>query len=390
MSEEDYLEVDVPSGKAWVLSKRVNDVKKIDAIFFDCDGVLIDVRNSYDTAIEKTVNFLAKNLMDVNLPKSLPLQRVILELKRNGGFNNDWSISYVILLAIYIYIVDNEDGTIIEEMSKNQREQFLLEKIQLRKSKKTLSIPFEESCWQKTVEAIVQLSRRADSSGIVSIERLLLNEGYEKSVNACKRLLGYPVESSIVGRVFDEIFYGIELFQKKFKTEPKFYSGNGLVEMERPVITEKTLTSLINYVGRKKIGIISGRDYISGAKTLGYLIKNFEPINLRFLLVDPNHNSDGKSSEPLLNKPNPEILIRAINDIDPIECCLYIGDSAEDLIMVQYANKISPKFAFAGVYNVVNFKDEMCSYFFEKEADMILPSVNDLPDLINMFGELKK
>ena len=37
-----------------------NSLNDVDAIIFDCDGVLIDVTNSYDEAIIKTTDFTLK------------------------------------------------------------------------------------------------------------------------------------------------------------------------------------------------------------------------------------------------------------------------------------------------------------------------------------------
>jgi len=382
MSREGCLEVEVSSGKAWVLSSKIGDLQRIDAVFFDCDGVLVDVRESYNATTIETVKFVAKSLMGLDVPNSLPLRRVVLELKRSGGFNNDWDVSYALLLGIYTYLSREEMETVSANASPSDRERILLEDIQRRVS---------ESSWQRVGEAIVDLGKRADSTGLVSVEKTLTNEGYGQLLDAAKRLLGYPVEVSIVVRVFDETFSGPQLFRQKFKVEPKFHTGRGFVERETPTISLETLSRLVARVGRERIGIISGRDYDSARKTLGELLNNFESKNLLFLMVDPSHGADeGKSSEPLLNKPNPEILLKAVETLGRFQCCLYVGDSAEDLIMVQRANKVLPRFAFAGVYDLVDFKDEVCSYFLKMGADMVLPSVNDLPELLDILGGLKQ
>ena len=104
MPREGYTQVKVPSGQAWILSPRISDLQKVDMVFFDCDGVLIDVRESYDATTIETVKFLARKLMSIDIPNSLALRRVVLELKRSGGFNNDWDVSYVLLLALYVYL----------------------------------------------------------------------------------------------------------------------------------------------------------------------------------------------------------------------------------------------------------------------------------------------
>ena len=389
MFRDGYSEVKVQSGQAWVLSSKIRDLQKIDSIFFDCDGVLVDVRESYDATIIETVRLLAKGLMLPDIPDSVPIKRVILELKRSGGFNNDWNVSYALLLSIYVFLEEALDVTPLI-LSSVDRERILLRNIQSYSNCTSPNLTLPEFTWNSVSQLMISLARRADSTGIVSLERILLDEGHEEALRSVKKLLGYPVETSIVGRVFDEIFYGPDLFRKKFGIDPKFYNGIGLVEMEIPAVSQEALRRLIAHVGKERVGIVSGRDYISAEKTLGELIKSFDSDNLLFLMVDPDHSGKNvKSPEPLLNKPDPEILIRAVKRLDRFQCFLYVGDSAEDLIMVQRANKIARGFFFAGIYALANFKDEVCSYFLEKGADIVLPSVNDLPELLEIIGEWK-
>jgi len=371
MPREGYTQVKVPSGQAWILSPRISDLQKVDMVFFDCDGVLIDVRESYDATTIETVKFLARKLMSIDIPNSLALRRVVLELKRSGGFNNDWDVSYVLLLALYVYLP--KEG-VAGDAPPTDGEGVV-----------------SKALWQRVGERIMYLAGRADSTGLASVERTLIEEGYGEPLDTVKRLLGYPVEDSIVARLFDEIFYGPQLFRQKFKVEPKFYVGRGFIEKETPTVSREVLTRLINHIGKERIGIISGRDRDSAKKTLGELLNSFESRNLLFLMVDPDYGAAGeKSSGPLPSKPDPEILLKAVESLGPFQCCLYVGDSAEDLMMVQRANKILPRFAFAGVYGLVNFKDEACSYFLEGRADMVLPSVNDLPGLLDFLGGWNK
>jgi phosphoglycolate phosphatase-like HAD superfamily hydrolase len=381
MSREGYMEFKISSGKAWVLSSRIRDLQRIDAIFFDCDGALIDVRESYNATIVETVKFLAKSLLGLDVLSFIPLRRAILELKRSGGFNNDWVVSYALLLGIYTYLPREEGGTVSPNTSSTNRGGILSEGIQP---------PISETSWQRVGEALMNLARRADSTGLISLEKALTEDGHGQLLSEAKKLLGYPVEASIVSRVFDEIFYGPQLFRQKFKIEPKFYVGRGFVERDTLAVSREVLSRLAARVGRERIGIISGRDWDSAKKTLGELLNDFESKNLLFLMVDPSHGAvEARNSEPILNKPNPEILLKAVEMLGRFQCCLYVGDSAEDLMMVQRANKGLPRFAFAGVYDLVDFKDEVCSQFLEMGAEMVLPSVNNLPELLDTLGGWK-
>jgi HAD superfamily phosphatase len=249
----------------------------------------------------------------------------------------------------------------------------------------------DTSRWKRTGEKLLQLGKDADSTGIESVIRILDAEGYGECATSTKKVLGYPVESSVVGRVYDELFYGSELFRLRFGVDPKFSDSKGLVEKETPLVNQETLDLLERRFSRRKLGIISGRDYVSASKTLGSLMKNFEQNNLIFLMDEINHGTTGQNYvQPLLNKPNPEIIIRAVDNTGSFRRCLYVGDSAEDLIMAQRANNIAPKFAFAGVYNSVNFKNEIRSHFLTERADIIIPSVNNLPEVLRKIGEMEK
>ena len=363
MPKEGYVEVEVESGRAWILSSRLSDLDTIDALFFDCDGVLVDVRDSYDAAIVETVRLVSERFLAKDLPRDVPSRRNILDLKRSGGFNNDWHVSYALLLGIYAYY---------SEAPGNPRTS-------------NPSSPALDG-WQSVDSYVTSLAKRADPSGVKSIESILLSDGYGANLGQAKKILGYPVEASIVGRVFDEIFYGRDLFSHKFGLEPEYYSGRGLLELESPVVTKDTLDKLAARIGRERLGIISGRDRTSAEITLAGLLTSFLQRNLIFLLVDPDHSGKGRAVGPFLNKPNPKILFNAVRRLRGFRYMVYVGDSAEDLLMVRQANQTLPRFLFIGVYGLTNFKDETCAFFMDNGADVVMASINDLPTLLETVG----
>ncbi len=386
MSRSDYAKISFSSGEAWILASRVKELKEIDAVFFDCDGVLIDARKSCDVTIVKTVRFLARKIIGIVVPPTVSLTQAIVRLRKGGGFNNDWNVSYALLLGLCAYAPRKEE--IQEPLNKHDtlsEQRSITEDLSGFNAGKIT----DPSHWVCTVERILQLGEKTDSKGIESVIRILVAEGYSERVNSLKRLLGYPVESSIVGRVFDELFYGRELFHRKFGVYPRFSNSKGLVEKETPLVSRKTMDLLERRFTTRKLGIISGRDYVSASKTLGSLMKNFEQNNLIFLMDETSHKTTRQEClQPLLNKPNPEIIIEAAKNIGSFRRCLYVGDSAEDLIMVQRANNMASKFAFAGVYDSVNSKNEIRSHFLTEKADILMPSVNSLPDVLSAIGEM--
>ena len=90
-----------------------------------------------------------------------------------------------------------------------------------------------------------------------------------------------------------------------------------------------------------------------------------------------------------LKKPNAFSLLESSLIFEPFRFVLYVGDSAEDAIMVKKANSIDSRFLFAGVYLHSDCQHDLSSSFFEMESDIVLPSVNELPIILRMAKEEK-
>ncbi|UCH37670.1 MAG: hypothetical protein JSV76_00350, partial [Candidatus Bathyarchaeota archaeon] len=96
--KEEYVEVQLPGEKALCRSSILPQLKATDAIIFDCDGVLIDTRQSYRKTIVQTVNFILTELTTIRPLPANTVREITHLLKKSGGFNNDWDVVYVILL----------------------------------------------------------------------------------------------------------------------------------------------------------------------------------------------------------------------------------------------------------------------------------------------------
>src|SRR5438445_1893531 len=78
------------------LSRKL--LKKVDAVAFDCDGVLIDARRSYDATIIAVVEMLVKELTGLRLRIAKVAPILIAAIRRTGGFNSDWDTTYALTL----------------------------------------------------------------------------------------------------------------------------------------------------------------------------------------------------------------------------------------------------------------------------------------------------
>ncbi len=194
--------------------------------------------------------------------------------------------------------------------------------------------------------------------------------------------LNYPgkVRDSIVSTVFDEFFYGQELFLKRYKIKSKYYFGKPLIENDRIVITDNTIRKLIERFN-SKIAMVSGRSKIAAA----YALDN------KFYLLNEKNSIFLEDEDRKFAKPNPYGLKKVINKINTRNDILYCGDSVEDLIMARRAEeelnqkniKTKTSIVFCGIYGCSSNKDELISKFMEKKADIIIKSVNDLPHILN-------
>ena len=85
------------SSNMLVSDSVVNDVKDVDAIIFDCDGVLVDITESYDTAINKTVSYILNDVLDVQAD-NIVTPEILYGFKSKGGFNDEVAVCYACLL----------------------------------------------------------------------------------------------------------------------------------------------------------------------------------------------------------------------------------------------------------------------------------------------------
>ena len=107
-----------------------SEIANIDGIIFDCDGVLVDVSNSYDLAIQRTTAYVLKEIADV--PKFDPVTSKIIEgFKATGGFNDEVDLTYAAILSLaaannlnkqskqFIFkVIENADQTGIKSVEK--------------------------------------------------------------------------------------------------------------------------------------------------------------------------------------------------------------------------------------------------------------------------------
>ena len=300
-----------------------------DCALFDIDGVLVDIRKSYNTAIKKTVEFMLARLSGRPL-RGLVTDRIILAFRKSGGFNNDTDTTYAITLAL-------------------------------------LCNP------PKSIEAgrrfLLEAAGMADSTGIAAVEKYLSRFGIER----WKSVLAYPgsIADCMLARVFDEFFYGPKLFEKQNKLKPKYWKGRPLISNDVLVVSTRTMRALSEMFGGN-LGIVSGRSRVAAAFSLGSVLDFFNPNGCVFLEDEKREYA----------KPNPHAIKKAMEGMGA-KTAVYAGDSAEDLMMAKRAeHETEAQIDFVGVFGFSPIPSETLRTFKELGVRSTARTVNMLPAMI--------
>lgn len=286
---------------------------KFDVVLFDIDNVLVDTRESYLAAIQKTVEIY------LNHPGIISLKEVD-QFKLLGGFNDDWDCCYGIIA-------------------------FLETSIQGK--------PVRFGDHRRHRLSIAEL-------GELFHERPLGVEGLMKHLRSLYERVEMPSFKKIA-RIFQEVYLGRKLFlgvgarsprpiRKGGGTPPlQYWNRPGLIEKEK-LIFPKFLLRKIHKKGIR-FGIVTGRNRFEAQ----YALKRFGILKLFDCLITIDEvRLAEKRTGKILRKPNPWPLLEAARRIqcrgavaapkskgrgNPAPTFLYVGDLPDDVLAAKRARK---------------------------------------------------
>jgi len=214
---------------------------EFDSIIFDCDGVLIDVTESYDTTINKTISYVLKEIADITVDTPLT-NEILLKFKSTGGFNDEIDITYSGILCFIAAKKLNKDPA----------------------------------------ELIFDMLDNADDSGITYIENFL--NKIDVDIADVKSKLDYPSadKNDLIHATFDQLFFGPELYNKIFQKKSN--------------VSSKLIEALKKRFNNK-IAIVTGRGFNAISSSLKEILNQFNVENSIFLedesrdLAKPNPQS---------------------------------------------------------------------------------------------------
>ncbi len=307
----------------------LEDLISADGIIFDCDGVLIDITKSYDLAIDKTVQYVLENFFQIT--NNIEIDSKIIDgFKASGGFNDEVDLTYASILSLVA----------AKKLNKDQ------------------------------YKFIFDVISNADSSGISSIQKYI--ETFV-DISDIKNKLSYPGthKDNPLYKIFDQIFYGPELYLKLFK-QPSQFLESGLIKNDIVILNKSLIEKLVKKFPSKP-SIVSGRGKESVKHSLKQLLDDFDLENSLFLEDEPRE----------LAKPNPESLIRSTNGMN-CKCCIYVGDSIEDFIMAKKVSAQGCKVIFCGIIGTSKNPEEKLKLFQNSGVMLVLESIDLLPKVLNL------
>ena len=395
MLSDNYLAVNVDGRKAYVRRDAIAPIKEVSTLIFDCDGVLIDARNSYNRSIGRTVSYLSQNLLNMPIPEQAISEQVIYSFRKSGGFNNDWDATCAILLYLYTKLpqqaLDSIQTLAESQVNGSSLVADVFERIsEISRSLQPIDVTSVDDAGIE--KDLLMLAEKADSRGLVSIEEVLSKSISTDVLKSFSWLMSHPaaVGVSLVTTVFEELFLGPDLFRRKYGLQPRFITeGVGLVADEKPVVSEETLHLLTERFGKLALGVVSGRSQLTAEYTLGTRLKRFNSDLVVFVEDDISTALKNGELEQAkgFGKPSPYGLLKAEKAASKSGLILYIGDSKEDLLMVERANRVSNRFISGGVYGCANSPTDLIDLFMDNDVYLVAESVNDLYRLFKMIGE---
>ena len=83
----------------YISDNIIQKIQKFDSIIFDCDGVLVDIRQSYDNAINETISTIMNELFGDKV-NNVVTSKIHFGLKSVGGFNDEVAVVYAVIMTL--------------------------------------------------------------------------------------------------------------------------------------------------------------------------------------------------------------------------------------------------------------------------------------------------
>ncbi len=322
---DGYAEV---APNLWVKEFTFEQFKNIDSIVLDIDGVILNVTSSFRVAISKTTQFYFKQILKWPGEATLISFEETQLFKLAGGFNNDWELTY----AIVIFYLGKSNFLSSHNLDV------------LRKDGRSLQVFTDEV---KKLGGGLEFAEKVALSGLKDKERI-------------KALW----DRNLIKQIFQEFYAGVDWCERLYGFNPVYIKKKGLLNKERVLIDKKLIEQFY-----PRISIITGRTREEAEIALE-----------RAGLLDIISSERILSDDGDIRKPNPRLL-RTLSSKMGTEVGIYLGDTPDDLETVNNFKKLDRKERFLSCIILQNIKE--AERFIEEGVDILAKSGNDVLAVIN-------
>lgn len=332
----------------------------IDALVFACYDVLIDVRYSYREVVRQTVQLYLERALGLT-PSKEPLLTAddVVLLQKVGQFTNYWDLTKTLAM----YFVEMLPPIPAPTFPSKLHVPALMAYLQFAGG--NLRLPIDELRARKDV---AQLARdvAANGGGLDGAHKALPAENRHMLVAS-----GDITKSNIIGRIFQELYLGADLFERVYGQPAIVIQSTGYAEHESPLIQPEVLQKL----GEKlPLAVVADRPRVEVTRSLKAC--GIEPYFQCLVTLDEINQAQAR---PV---PAPWSLLEAASYLQPTPAhSAYVGANVGD---VQAAKAASQSVPFTAIACLAGAPDKTVqrAAFEQYKANVILGHPNNLKELL--------
>jgi len=332
----------------------------IDALVFSVGDVLVDVSRSYREVVAQTVQLYLEQA--VGLPSSddplLTLEEVAL-IQKVGNFTNYQDLA----TALITYFIELLPPVPSPTFPSKYHVPAIIAYLQLAGGR--LQIGIDQLREQKDISKLAH-EVAAAGGGPENADRILPKMNRHLLVEG-----GDITKANLVGRIFQELYLGSELFEHIYQQPPVVAHVSGYIQQESLLITPGLLAELNENL---PLGVVADAPRIEVENSL-----RANKINQYFQVVITLDEVSAARAKPL---PHPWSLLEAARSLQPTPArSAYVGTTPADIQAAIAANDTVPFTAIACLSGTPD--KEILRQAFEKlKTHVILGHPDHLKELI--------
>ena len=341
----------------------MNDKKaglNIDALIFALPDVLIDVSGSYREVVRQTVQIYLEQAVGLEpSSESLLTPDEVVLLEKVGGFTNYPDLA----AAFIIYFIEALPSVPVPTFPSKFHIPAVLAYLQLAGGRLQLSI--DKLREQKDIAHLAQIVVAA-GGGLDGAHAVLPKENRHLLVD-----FGEITRANLLGRIFQELYLGAELFNEIYEQPPIIVEGAGHIAHEALLIDVDILAQI---AAALPLGIVT-----STARSQAEISLKTHHIEPYFQVLIALDDIEAAKAKPV---PAPWPLLEAARRLSPTPTrSAYVGANPGDLQAAKAANQ-TVSFTAVGCLAGAHDKQALRQEFENLKADVILGHPNNLKELI--------